>query len=124
MVECVFDKSRRLLDSSEFKSVFDGAVLKVSNQQLLFLAIPNQYTKARLGLVIAKKNVRLAVNRNRVKRIIRESFRCNESIPAIDTVVLARRGIDQLDNAALHQMLDQLWQKLTDRANRRPLNSN
>lgn len=67
----------------------------------------------RLGLVIAKKNIKLAVGRNRVKRLIRESFRSRQhQLPAIDAIVLARKGLDQLNNGDIDKILDKLWQKL------------
>jgi ribonuclease P protein component len=115
-----FDKSRKLLDAKAYKAVFDDAQLKVSSQQALFLARENSFTYPRLGLVIAKKNVRLATHRNRIKRIIRESFRLqHQPLKGIDTVVLARRGLDQLDNAALRKIFDQLWQQLDKKADKK-----
>lgn len=117
MVEKGFDKSLRLLDAAAYKAVFDNATLKASSKQLLFLAKPNGMERPRLGLVIAKKAVRHAVQRNRIKRIARETFRHKQQeLTGIDTVVLARRGVDQLDNSALHKMFDQLWQQLQRRA--------
>jgi ribonuclease P protein component len=60
----------------------------------------------RLGLAIAKKRVKLAVQRNRIKRIIRESFRLNQHVlPAIDMVVMVKSGIDQLDNKEINKEL-------------------
>ena len=56
-----FDKSLRLLNASEYQAVFDESRLKVSTAELLFLARINKLGRARLGLVIAKKNVRLSV---------------------------------------------------------------
>lgn len=117
MVNKGFDKSLRLLDAAAYKAVFDDATLKASSRQLLFLARPNSIAKPRLGLVIAKKAVKHAVHRNRIKRIARETFRHKQQeLTGIDTVVLARRGLDQLDNSALHQMFNQLWQQLQRRA--------
>lgn len=115
-----FDKSRRLLDAKAYKAVFDDAQLKVSNQQVLFLARENSLPYSRLGLVIAKKNVRLATQRNRIKRIIRESFRLKQhSLNGMDTIVLARRGLDQLDSAGLHNLFNQLWQQLEKKAEKK-----
>jgi ribonuclease P protein component len=86
---------------------------------LLLLAKTNDGPGHRLGLVIAKKNVRLAVQRNRIKRIAREFFR---STPAgqmpLDVVLLTRRGIDQLDNAELSSILKLQWQKLERQASK------
>jgi ribonuclease P protein component len=70
-----------------------------------------------LGLVIAKKHVKLAVHRNRLKRLIRESFRLRqEFMPPLDIIVLARKGMGDLDNAAVSLMLDQQWNRLCKRA--------
>ena len=109
-----FPKARRLLNASDYSRVFDSADAKASHQYLLLLARLNDGPGHRLGLVIAKKNVRLAVQRNRIKRIAREFFRTRpESEPTMDVVLLTRRGIDQLDNAELSSILQQQWQKLS-----------
>ena len=121
-VDLSFTKSLRLLDSNAYKTVFDDAQIKVSSKQSLLLARLNQNSNShiampRLGLVIAKKNVRLATQRNRIKRIIRESFRLRQhQLGGVDTVVLARRGLDQLDNNDLHQLFDKLWSQLQKKA--------
>jgi ribonuclease P protein component len=109
-----FPKTRRLLRAGDYGRVFDNAHAKASHKYLLLLAIRNDGPGHRLGLVIAKKNVRLAVQRNRIKRIAREVFRSlPESEPAMDVVLLTRRGIDQLDNAELSSILQQQWRKLS-----------
>ncbi|MEE8060104.1 MAG: ribonuclease P protein component [Pseudomonadales bacterium] len=115
-----FDKSLRLLDAPAYKAVFDNAKLKVSTQQLLFLAHPNGMTYPRIGLVVAKKNAKHAVQRNRIKRIARESFRLMQhQLTGIDTIVLARRGLDQMNNPTLHSMFAQLWQQLQHQVEKR-----
>lgn len=114
-----FDKSLRLLSSSDYKAVFDNARLKVSSPQVLFLARPNDRTYPRLGLVVAKKNARLAVQRNRIKRIARESFRLHQhQLGGIDAILLARRGLDQIDNSDMYRMFCDLWQQLKRRADK------
>jgi ribonuclease P protein component len=108
-----FSKTRRLLNAQDYSRVFDDAEAKASHKHLLLLARRNESDGHRLGLVIAKKNVRLAVQRNRIKRVAREFFR---QIPqggtSMDVVLLARRGIDHLDNGELSNILQQLWQRL------------
>jgi ribonuclease P protein component len=111
--EYSFDKSLRLLDSKYYQAIFDNVRYKVSSRQVLFLAIPNQQTKPRLGLIIAKKNIKLANQRNRIKRIMRESYRLNQhNIAGLDIIVLARRDLDQQDNKSLHQTFNALWLQL------------
>lgn len=112
-----FPKSSRLLTSSEFSRVFDNAGIKVPHPDFIILARINQLGYPRMGLVIAKKNVRLAVNRNKIKRLIRESFRLKQhNLPAIDAIVLARRNSDKKDNKALLDTLDLLWKRVVQRA--------
>ncbi len=113
-----FPKSARLLTPADYQQVFQRAQFKVSSKTVLLLAINNEQSRPRLGLVIGKKNIRLAVQRNRIKRLIRESFRLRQqTLPALDVIVLARRGLDEQDNSLLHAELNTLWDKLLKRAN-------
>ncbi|CAM3494295.1 ribonuclease P protein component [Parendozoicomonas haliclonae] len=105
-----FSRDLRLLKASEFKRVFDKAEVKVSDQNILILARRNDLDISRLGLVIAKKNVKTAVSRNRIKRVIRETFRHSQnSLKGLDYVVLARKGLGELDNRQLHSLLNKQW---------------
>ncbi len=111
-----FGKSSRLISASDYSRVFSSAALKCGCPQALIIASPNQLGHARLGLVIAKKHVKLAVHRNRLKRLIRESFRLRqEFMPPLDIIVLARKGMADLDNAAVSLMLAQQWNRLCKR---------
>lgn len=108
-----FGKSRRLLNASDYKAVFDGVDWKVSSKEILCLTRNNGLHHPRLGLVIAKKNIRHAVQRNRVKRIIRESFRLHQhQLPAIDVIILARAGLGDFSNTELHVEIAKLWARL------------
>ena len=108
-----FGKSRRLLTASEYSRVFDHADARASHRHLLLLARKNQGPEHRLGLVIAKKNVRLAVQRNRIKRLTRETFRqLPPATTTFDVILLARRGMDELDNATLSSILRQQYARL------------
>ncbi|WP_281647322.1 ribonuclease P protein component [Parendozoicomonas sp. Alg238-R29] len=112
-----FSPSLRLLKSSEFKRVFDKADIKVSDKNILILARENHLEIPRVGLIIAKKNVRTAVSRNRIKRVIRETFRHSQhSLQGLDYVVLARKGLGELDNRQLHSLLDKQWLRARKRS--------
>ena len=119
MADNSFGKSSRLLKARDYKAVFDDAQLKASNRSVLFLAKPNGMPYSRLGLVIAKKNVPLAVQRNRIKRLLRESFRAHHGLPGIDIVVLARRGLDNIENPELHTQFARLLKELQSKAKRK-----
>lgn len=117
-----FTRSKRLLNASQFQNVFDGTRYKVGHAHLLLLATPNSLDHPRLGLVVAKKNVRFAVARNRVKRAARESFRLNqEKLAGVDIICMARRGIADLDNATLNKLMAESFQRLAKKLAKDPL---
>ena len=108
-----FGTNVRLHCAADFKSVFDGALFKVHQPHFLFLAKPSEQPKSRLGLVIAKKKVRRAHERNRIKRLARESFRLHQQqLALIDIVVMPKLGIETVSNADLTQQLQLAWRKL------------
>lgn len=112
-----FGKTLRLLNAGDYKSVFDDAPIRASHQHFLILARFNQRSHARLGLVIAKRGIRLAVQRNRVKRLIRESFRHRQdTLSGLDIIVLSRPGMGELDNQTIDKHLNHQWQRLLKRA--------
>ncbi len=77
------------------------------------LATPNQLQHPRLGLAISRKVARSAVARNRIKRVVRESFRHWQSgLCALDIVVLGRAGVANRSKQALRAALDTLWMEL------------
>lgn len=80
------------------------------------LATPNELGHPRIGVTVSKKRARRAVDRNRIKRQIRETFRLRQhKIPAFDIVIIAKQGIVEQDNAALRDTLNYLWRKLAKR---------
>ena len=109
-----FTRQKSLLTPRDYKAVFDGNTLKISHPSLLLLAISASETaSARLGLVIAKKHVRLAVQRNRIKRQLRDSFRHHQhALAGLDIVALARPGLWQLENTQLRTLIEAQWQRL------------
>ena len=112
-VSTSFGKSRRLLNAADYSRVFEHADARASHRHLLLLATANHHSQHRLGLVIAKKSVRQAVQRNRIKRLSREFFRkLSPGDTNFDVVLLARRGLDDLDNAQVSSILREQWQKL------------
>lgn len=73
----------------------------------------NSLDHIRLGLSISKKRVRNAVQRNRLKRIVRESFRCLQpAVEGIDIVVVANKTSDTALNKELFENLEKQWKRL------------
>ena len=67
----------------------------------------------RLGLIISKKSIKRAVDRNRVKRTTRESFRlCQRRLSGLDVVIMSRAGLGELSGPALRAILDKHWDAL------------
>lgn len=65
----------------------------------------------RMGFVVSKKVNKSAVKRNRIKRLIRETFRTQKYLKSADYVVMAKPGVTKLKNAHITASLNQLWQQ-------------
>ena len=108
-----FPRRLRLLTAEDYRRVFDSAAFKLHGKGMMALATPNTLGHPRIGLIFSKKNVRRAVDRNRLKRITRESIRHRQHrLPAVDIVLLARRGVQELDNDVVHRQLHGMWRRL------------
>lgn len=110
-----FTRQQRLLKAQDYKNVFEQSC-RSTDRYLTVLARTNRLDFARLGLAITKKRLKQAVDRNRLKRLIRESFRHHQSsLAGLDCVVLAKNGIAQVNNHTLLQSLARHWQQLSRR---------
>ena len=79
----------------------------------MLLYTSNRKSHPRLGLAISKKIIRKAVDRNRVKRMIRESFRLNQQqLGCFDIVVLAKRDTVKLLLGGKNKNQSGLWKAL------------
>ena len=110
-----FSHIARLSRPEHYQRVFDDPAYKVSGKAFLMLASPGQGSNSRVGIIVAKKNIRRAVRRNRIKRLVREQFRLNHFDQPVDLVVLVRSAADQLDNPGVWRELDTMWSALKDK---------
>ncbi|WP_173920283.1 ribonuclease P protein component [Pseudidiomarina piscicola] len=116
MKQYSYGRELRLLTPAQFQQVFNAPPVKAVTAELTMLATPNSLGHPRLGVTISKKRAKLAVDRNRIKRKIRENFRLKQhKIPAFDIVVIAKSGIVDLDSDVLQQRLDYLWRTISKR---------
>lgn len=107
-----FSRAVRLLSKREYQQVFKNPI-RSSDPYFTILAVSNKQGLARLGLAIAKKAVSKSTQRNRIKRMIRESFRHQQFIMGeIDIVVLAKRGLEMASNEDMRQSLSKHWSYL------------
>lgn len=107
-----FPKNARLLTPHQYSRVFANAKA-FRDPGFTLLARTNEESSARLGLVIAKKKVKLSVQRNRIKRIVRESFRQERKhLPSLDIILIAGQGMDRVDNGALQKAFKRQWLKM------------
>ena len=78
------------MHAADFDNVFQKGQ-RSADRYFTILFQPNTLNHPRLGFAISKQKVRLAVGRNRLRRLVRESFRRRAaSLPPVDMVVLAR----------------------------------
>lgn len=107
-----YRSSHRLVKAVQFDRVFQKNQ-RSRDQHFVVLARPNHLLYARLGLAVSRKAAGDAVPRNRLKRLIRESFRTHQPpLRGIDCVVMARPGAARHDGNTLLTSLDTHWSRL------------
>lgn len=111
-----FRPHHRLSEAGAFQSVFDENEIRVSTPEVLILAKRNDLQYARLGLVMRKKFVRMACDRNRIKRIFREAFRLRQpDLPGLDCVLMTRQGAHKLTRKELRRLIENAFDTLVRR---------
>ncbi len=114
-----FPPTLRLKTPADFQKVF-ACPVKSTDRYFTLLAIQNSFEHPRLGLAIAKKNIKKAVDRNKIKRVSRESFRLQQhQIGTLDIVVLARRDAAKTSTTVLTKSLTKHWHKLIEKCDHR-----
>jgi ribonuclease P protein component len=73
----------RLRGSSDFQKVYKNGK-RIEGSLLTAFVLPNRFTYHRLGVTASKKAVGTAVDRNRAKRLLRETFRLTK--PALESL--------------------------------------
>lgn len=104
------EKASKIIKPSEYSAVFKNG--KITRGKYWQVVARNTNSSPKLGLAIAKKAHRLAVDRNKFKRIARETFRHNkDKLSHWEFVVMARGG--DASNNDLFQDLEKTLDKAT-----------
>ncbi len=108
-----FRRAMRMNSPRDFSRVFRLGQ-RTGGGGLTVLTVENAVGYPRLGLAVAKKHLKLASQRNRLKRMIRESFRCNQSeFNGIDIVVLSRADVARREMAQVKSALERHWSTIS-----------
>ena len=92
-----------------------------NSTHLSFYKQSNHLDSARLGLAIPKKNAKRAIDRNRIKRLVRETFRNALSMDTYDIVVKLHTQIGKKTRKKLRESERRLIrQELSEFFNKKP----
>ncbi len=124
-----FPRQVRIIKTDDFSSVFSFRK-RITGDFLVIHYQPNQLNTLRLGVVVAKKFTRLSVERNYMKRVLRELFRLQlplfrvqgaeepEMIPTIafnsglDIIIRTQKTFTQHDFIVVKQEFNELFNRL------------
>ncbi len=105
-----FSRANRLKTKREFQFVFDQP-RKVTHKYFLALFKSSRVEHPKLGIMVNKRFLKRAVDRNRLKRVIRESFRLYQTeLKELDIIILLRSECSGLDKKIWRDDIDKLWQ--------------
>ncbi|CAL4317657.1 Ribonuclease P protein component [Buchnera aphidicola (Periphyllus testudinaceus)] len=111
MIKFFFKKKFRLLNSIQYKYVFKNPY-KVQFKKILILGKKNKMKYPRLGISISKKNVKKSVDRNYIKRLIREFFRIyRNKFFMMDFIVIVKKKIYKNKKKIFLNKLKYLWSR-------------
>jgi len=111
----VFPKCFRLTKTDEFSSVFAFRKALKSPHFLLHyrLRAVEEVSGARLGLVVAKRLLRRSVDRNLIRRLVREHFRMMRCrLSSRDVILRLAAKPETLDRRALAEEIKGLLAKM------------
>jgi len=108
-----FPRNKRLTAAADYRFVF-AEPQRLSTPSYTVLVRANERQTNRIGIVVSRKVAAHAVQRNRIKRLVRESFRHQQQkgLDGFDIVVIARHGIAKKNNNSLFSELEAQWSRL------------
>lgn len=107
-----FGAELRLRSKPQFDSVYAGG-RRIDDRFFALRVKANGLPHARIGLAVAVKTAGSGVARNRLRRLVRESFRlAQHELPAVDIVVAAKFPAREVPAATLRDSLATLWKRV------------
>jgi ribonuclease P protein component len=105
-------RTARLLKAGDFAAL-RGKSKRISVRHFLAEFSPNEQPTCRLGQAVSRRVSKRAVDRNRIKRLVRESYRhVRSELPCVDILMIARTSAVRTTSADLREDLATLWKKL------------
>jgi ribonuclease P protein component len=109
-----FGPELRLRSKLQFDAIYAGG-RRVDDRFFGIRVKPNGLGHPRVGLAVAIKTMGNAVARNRLRRLVRESFRlAQHDLPAVDIVVAAKIPAREATASTLRASLAALWQRVAN----------
>lgn len=113
-----FSKDLRIRNQSAFDAVFK-ARKRLNGRYGSLRYIRSELSTPRLGVIIGKRNVRLSVKRNQLRRIVREQFRLYQhKLNGYDLVFVAFKQANDASSSELQQCVRHLFTTLIKRSAR------
>ena len=107
-----FGVDLRLRSKLQFDAVHAGG-RRLDDRFFALRVKPNGLAHPRVGLAVAVKTAGNAVKRNRLRRLVRESFRlAQRELPAVDIVVAAKFAAAGAPATSLRDSLATLWKRV------------
>lgn len=107
-----FGADLRLRSKLQFDAVYAGG-RRIDDRFFALRVKANDLDHPRVGLAVAVKTAGNAVARNRLRRLVRESFRLSQhELPAVDIVVSAKFPAREAPASGLRASLATLWKRV------------
>jgi ribonuclease P protein component len=102
-----------MVKTDDFSSVFNLRK-RIASPHLVMRYRLNEVNIPRLGLIVSKKTAKLAVQRNYMRRVLRELFRLNQhNLPVIDLVIQVQKIFEKPEFMLIKQEFESLLLKLS-----------
>lgn len=107
-----FSPLRRIRQRPDFQRTFRHGKRLYSPFYILYYR-PNNLGRPRVGVISSKRNAKRAVQRNQIKRMVRETFRrCQPELKPVDMVLVAQKKANDATKDELRTCLEELFEQL------------